>query len=204
VCDVGWRRSGRGRGPRRATRATTSGARPPCPVLRHVSPRHLVGEDAADDQTKAGADPGAGAVGGHGPGLGRGLRRSSRTPAPTSSVPMPPICTISLLSVCISALLPAESGFYRGFMTAVHDGAREAALLAQVPSGLLIGGDWRPATGDRVLEVEDPATGISVARVADAPRRMRGRRSMPPWSRSRAGPRPRRGSAGRSCVGRSS
>ena len=53
-------------------------------------------------------------------------------------------------------------------MTAVHDGAREAALLAQVPTGLLIGGRWRPATGDRVLEVEDPATGAGIAHVADA------------------------------------
>jgi len=53
-------------------------------------------------------------------------------------------------------------------MTAVHDDAREAALLAQVPTGLLIGGGWRPATGDRVLEVEDPATGAGIAQVADA------------------------------------
>jgi succinate-semialdehyde dehydrogenase / glutarate-semialdehyde dehydrogenase len=53
-------------------------------------------------------------------------------------------------------------------MAALHHSSREAALLAEVPTGLLIGGHWRPASGDRVLEVEDPATGLGIAEVSDA------------------------------------
>jgi succinate-semialdehyde dehydrogenase / glutarate-semialdehyde dehydrogenase len=45
---------------------------------------------------------------------------------------------------------------------------REAAVLEAVPTQLLIGGEWRDATGDRTLGVEDPATGEIVAEVADA------------------------------------
>ena len=36
---------------------------------------------------------------------------------------------------------------------------REAALLAEVPDGLFIGGVWRPASEGRTLRVFDPATG---------------------------------------------
>ena len=43
----------------------------------------------------------------------------------------------------------------------------ERAVLAKVPTGLLIGGEWRPATGGGTLAVEDPATGLELARVAD-------------------------------------
>jgi succinate-semialdehyde dehydrogenase/glutarate-semialdehyde dehydrogenase len=44
----------------------------------------------------------------------------------------------------------------------------EDALLAQVPEGLLINGEWRAAEGGRTLDVHDPATGALVKRIADA------------------------------------
>ncbi|MBB6123620.1 NAD-dependent succinate-semialdehyde dehydrogenase [Sphingobium subterraneum] len=46
--------------------------------------------------------------------------------------------------------------------------AREASLLASLPSGLLIGGRWINATGDRTFAVQDPATGAALASAADA------------------------------------
>ncbi|MBD8043113.1 NAD-dependent succinate-semialdehyde dehydrogenase [Arthrobacter sp. Sa2BUA2] len=45
---------------------------------------------------------------------------------------------------------------------------REAELLAQVPTGLLIDGQWREATGGKTFEVEDPATGKVLLSIADA------------------------------------
>ncbi len=44
----------------------------------------------------------------------------------------------------------------------------EATLLADLPTDLLIGGEWRPASGGGTFEVLDPATGTSIATVADA------------------------------------
>jgi succinate-semialdehyde dehydrogenase/glutarate-semialdehyde dehydrogenase len=44
----------------------------------------------------------------------------------------------------------------------------ETAVLEAVPKGLLIGGRWRPARGGGTLQVEDPATGQTIAEVADA------------------------------------
>ncbi len=44
----------------------------------------------------------------------------------------------------------------------------EPAVLARVPKELLIAGRWRPAEGRRTLPVEDPATGETIAEVADA------------------------------------
>ncbi len=44
----------------------------------------------------------------------------------------------------------------------------EQAVLESVPTGLLIGGEWRPATGNGTLQVEDPATGDTLVEVADA------------------------------------
>jgi succinate-semialdehyde dehydrogenase/glutarate-semialdehyde dehydrogenase len=41
-------------------------------------------------------------------------------------------------------------------------------VLEQVPKDLLIGGTWRPARGGGTLRVEDPATGETIAEVADA------------------------------------
>ncbi|MBF4462852.1 MULTISPECIES: NAD-dependent succinate-semialdehyde dehydrogenase [unclassified Rathayibacter] len=46
--------------------------------------------------------------------------------------------------------------------------AAEIALLARVPSKLLIGGAWVDASGGRVLDVEDPSTEKVLASVADA------------------------------------
>ncbi|RAN76108.1 NAD-dependent succinate-semialdehyde dehydrogenase [Bacillus sp. SRB_336] len=44
---------------------------------------------------------------------------------------------------------------------------READLLASVPTGLLINGQWRDAAGGRTLDVHDPATGRVLASIAD-------------------------------------
>ena len=45
---------------------------------------------------------------------------------------------------------------------------REAALLASVPTGLLIDGQWRPAASGKTFDVEDPATGKVLLSLADA------------------------------------
>ena len=42
------------------------------------------------------------------------------------------------------------------------------AVVARVPTGLYIRGEWREATGGGTLAVEDPATGQELARIADA------------------------------------
>jgi succinate-semialdehyde dehydrogenase/glutarate-semialdehyde dehydrogenase len=48
--------------------------------------------------------------------------------------------------------------------TATH----EQEVLDQVPTQLLIGGEWRDASGTGTLAVEDPATGETLVEVADA------------------------------------
>ncbi|WP_017198092.1 NAD-dependent succinate-semialdehyde dehydrogenase [Arthrobacter sp. M2012083] len=45
---------------------------------------------------------------------------------------------------------------------------RESELLASVPTGLLIGGEWRQATSGAIFDVEDPATGKVLASISDA------------------------------------
>lgn len=45
---------------------------------------------------------------------------------------------------------------------------REEELLKSIPQGLLVGGRWVPAKGDRTLEVTDPSTGQVLAEGADA------------------------------------
>ncbi|MET4002947.1 succinate-semialdehyde dehydrogenase/glutarate-semialdehyde dehydrogenase [Arthrobacter sp. UYCu511] len=45
---------------------------------------------------------------------------------------------------------------------------RERALLASVPTGLLINGEWRPAASGKTFVVEDPSTGQALVEVADA------------------------------------
>ena len=46
--------------------------------------------------------------------------------------------------------------------------AREAEVIASVPTGLLIGGQWREARSGHTFEVHDPSTGEVLARVSDA------------------------------------
>ncbi|HEY3969839.1 MAG TPA: aldehyde dehydrogenase family protein, partial [Solirubrobacteraceae bacterium] len=46
--------------------------------------------------------------------------------------------------------------------------AAEQAVLGRVPTGLLIGGQWRAASGGGTLPVEDPSTGGTLIEVADA------------------------------------
>ncbi len=45
---------------------------------------------------------------------------------------------------------------------------REATVVGAVPSGLFIGGTWRPASGGGTVPVDDPATQEVIAQVADA------------------------------------
>src|SRR5687768_14340867 len=45
---------------------------------------------------------------------------------------------------------------------------READLLASVPTGLLIGGQWRDASDGGTFDVHDPATGAVLATLASA------------------------------------
>jgi succinate-semialdehyde dehydrogenase/glutarate-semialdehyde dehydrogenase len=44
---------------------------------------------------------------------------------------------------------------------------REQELLAKVPTGLLVNGEWRDATGGKKFAVEDPATGRTLLEIAD-------------------------------------
>ncbi|MFD0483298.1 NAD-dependent succinate-semialdehyde dehydrogenase [Kineococcus sp. GCM10028916] len=45
---------------------------------------------------------------------------------------------------------------------------REKELLSEVPTGLFVGGAWRPAEGGRTVDVEDPSTGQVLVAVSDA------------------------------------
>lgn len=45
---------------------------------------------------------------------------------------------------------------------------REQDLLSSVPTGLLIGGEWRDASNGKTFDVEDPATGKTLLTIADA------------------------------------
>ncbi|WRS30030.1 NAD-dependent succinate-semialdehyde dehydrogenase [Actinomycetaceae bacterium MB13-C1-2] len=44
----------------------------------------------------------------------------------------------------------------------------ENELLGKIPTGLLIGGQWRPSSDDSTLEVSDPATGEVLKKIASA------------------------------------
>src|SRR3546814_5622541 len=48
-------------------------------------------------------------------------------------------------------------------------GSREEELLASVPDGLFIGGQWRADEGGKTLAVADPATAEVIRRIANAP-----------------------------------
>ncbi|MEO6309570.1 MAG: aldehyde dehydrogenase family protein, partial [Leifsonia sp.] len=45
---------------------------------------------------------------------------------------------------------------------------KETALLAKVPTGLFIGGEWRQSSSGKTLTVSDPATGLELLSIADA------------------------------------
>jgi succinate-semialdehyde dehydrogenase/glutarate-semialdehyde dehydrogenase len=53
-------------------------------------------------------------------------------------------------------------------MTVLHDAVRPVTETLEVPTELLVAGEWRPAASGRRLEVSDPATGSVLATVADA------------------------------------
>ncbi len=46
--------------------------------------------------------------------------------------------------------------------------AHETTVIDSVPTGLFIGGSWRPATGGATIAVDDPSSGEVIAHVADA------------------------------------
>jgi succinate-semialdehyde dehydrogenase/glutarate-semialdehyde dehydrogenase len=50
----------------------------------------------------------------------------------------------------------------------LDDFAREEKVVRSVPTGLFIGGTWRPAESGATFKVEDPSTGRVLAEVADA------------------------------------
>ena len=47
-------------------------------------------------------------------------------------------------------------------MTTTITETRESELLASVPDGLFIGGQWRAASGGKTLKVYDPSNGETV------------------------------------------
>src|SRR3546814_16535417 len=47
-------------------------------------------------------------------------------------------------------------------------GSREEELLASVPDGLFIGGQWRAAEGGKKHDVDDPSTGAVIRTIAAA------------------------------------
>ncbi|WP_427016703.1 NAD-dependent succinate-semialdehyde dehydrogenase [Pseudarthrobacter sp. P1] len=52
--------------------------------------------------------------------------------------------------------------------TATELQERERTLLASIPTGLLINGEWRAAASGKTFDVEDPATGEVLLSIADA------------------------------------
>jgi len=48
------------------------------------------------------------------------------------------------------------------------DSTREQEVVASVPTGLFIGGEWQPAENGATFAVDDPSTGRTLAEVADA------------------------------------
>ena len=82
---------------------------------------------------------------------------------------------------------------------------RESELLASVPTGLLINGQWRPAASGKTFDVEDPATGQVLLSIADAGAEDgaaaldAAAAAQESWAK-----RLRRASAGRSCAAPSS
>ena len=46
--------------------------------------------------------------------------------------------------------------------------SQEQSVVESVPQRLLIGGEWRDASGGGTLPVEDPSTGETLCEVADA------------------------------------
>ena len=89
---------------------------------------------------------------------------------------------------------------------ATTDQSREQSVVEAVPKQLLIGGEWRDASGGGTLAVEDPVDGRGARR---GRRRARPRtpspRSTPPCAApGRVGRDRRRASAARSCAARTS
>lgn len=50
----------------------------------------------------------------------------------------------------------------------MSDDTRQREVLAAVPTGLLVDGEWVPARSGATFGVEDPATGEVLTKVADA------------------------------------
>ena len=78
---------------------------------------------------------------------------------------------------------------------------REAALLASVPTGLLINGEWRDASDGGTFDVHDPATGEVLATLASATSEDAVAAWTRPMRRRRPGRGPHPGCGPRSCAG---
>ena len=81
--------------------------------------------------------------------------------------------------------------------------AADRAVLYTVAKQLLIAGEWRDGAEGRTVAVEDPATGETIAEVADATSDDALDALAAAMRRSLRGARRRRASAARSCGGRS-
>lgn len=75
----------------------------------------------------------------------------------------------------------------------------EVGAINSVPKELHIDGQWRP--GASTFAVEDPSTAKVLCRVADADADQGWKRWTPRTGRRESGPRRRRASGPRSCVG---
>jgi succinate-semialdehyde dehydrogenase / glutarate-semialdehyde dehydrogenase len=65
-------------------------------------------------------------------------------------------------------LRPPGRGGSIGAMSETPGSDREQAVLDAVPTGLFVGGSWRPASSGAKLAVDDPSTGKTLVEVADA------------------------------------
>src|SRR4029453_12848919 len=61
------------------------------------------------------------------------------------------------------SMTPTDEG-----VTVTVTAERESELLASVPTGLLIDGQWRTSASGKTFDVEDPATGKVLLSFADA------------------------------------
>ena len=83
------------------------------------------------------------------------------------------------------------------------EATHEKQLVESLRTGLFIGGEWRDAGGGQTFDVEDPATGQVLTRVADAtPEDGMAALAAAAGAQAAWAP-PHRGSGPRSCAGRS-
>jgi succinate-semialdehyde dehydrogenase / glutarate-semialdehyde dehydrogenase len=94
-----------------------------------------------------------------------GENRANRPPRPAGGTTFS--STRTRAPYC-RGLRPPGRGGSIGAMSETPGSDREQAVLDAVPTGLFIGGSWRPATSGAKLAVDDPSTGKTLVEVADA------------------------------------